>query len=189
MSNRIPLDYHWQHPLPNDFWPERYGGFQTPEDFAVALAVTECADAWRRNDPVTVANILRTSDTLRIAAQAAYFVSQPVRHDPNPPSIANWLREQARQDYLVRSKMPMLMGSDWDNGGTAEQRMLAELDMITFAELVAADDEPGVIKLVSSGGIDQTPVFGSASAATRMLARLWTPEIYQQMRETFGGMR
>jgi hypothetical protein len=192
MGKPIPMEvgYMWQHPLATYLWPERYGGLRTAEEIAVGRAVVTMADAWRRNDPATVAAILRdrSTDTLHVAALAAFFIAQPLRLDPNPPSIAQWLREHARQDHRVRQKMRHMMGSDWDDGGTPEQQMLAELDMITLAELVAADDEHGVIRFVGrSGYIDQTPVFGSASSATRILARLWPPETHQHMREIFGG--
>ncbi|MCV7010358.1 hypothetical protein [Mycobacterium gordonae] len=188
----IPLieGYHWQHPLPTMFWPDRYGGLISAEDRAVALAVVEMVDAWRRNDPAAVANILRSADILHVAALAAYFLSRPIRHDPNPPAIAALLRERARQNYRVRLQHSTLMGTDWDDGGTADQIMLADLDMITLAELIAADDEHGVQQFIGrTGGIDQTPVFGSASCGTRLLAGVWTADGLAQLRKQYGGQQ
>lgn len=190
MANEIPQQpgWLWAHPLPSTLWPERYGGWKYGEP-AAALAVTDCAAAWRRTDPAAVANILRGGcDVLDVASVTAHFMAQQFREDTNPPAIANWLREQARQELTIRQRQAHLFGTDWDDGGTPEQHMLADLDMIHFSELIAADNEHGVIRFVSrSGLIDKTPVWGSASCGTRLLARLWPPQMYTQIRETFGG--
>lgn len=183
----IPVQdgYLWAHPLPSFLWPERYGGLQTPEELTAARAVIACVGGWHRNDPAAVAEVLRRNDCIDVAATATFFIAQPIRHRPD---IADWLGEKARQDDLIRQQVPQLMGSDWDDGGTADQHLLAELDMISFAEIVAADDEDGARKFVGRTGLlDETPVFGSASAGTRVLARLWPVETYERMRETFGG--